>query len=186
MFSQLYITNNKYMLNLQKVLSLATPFAYAKTERYNIHGVRIEHNDNQLCAKATEGHMAIIITTEYNDIHNLPTGNYTIALPKAEQLDKLLKIDNEYQITKKLDVVNVEFPDFERIIPTSNTEYAIENLWIDPKLLLKFCQVAKSIEAEYTTAKTRFSFHSSVNMPIVCDIKHEKFSIKMIAMPNRV
>jgi DNA polymerase III sliding clamp (beta) subunit (PCNA family) len=116
------------MLTLQKVLSLATPFAYAKDTRYNIHGVRIEHNSNQLCAKATDGHIAIIITTEYNDIHNLPTGNYTIELPKVEQLDKLLKIDNEYQITKKLILVNAEFPDFTRVIPTSNTEYAIENL----------------------------------------------------------
>ena len=107
-------------------------------------------------------------------------------MPKAKQLDKLLQIDNEYQITKKLDLIDCDFPDFERIIPSSNTEYAIENLWIDPKLLEKFCQVAKSIEAEYTTAKTRFSFHSSVNMPIVCDIKHEKFSIKMIAMPKKV
>ena len=176
------------MLNLQKVLSLATPFAYTNHKRYNIHGVRIEHNDNQLCAKATDGHMAIIITTEYNDIHNLPTGNYTIELPKVKQLDKLLQIDNEYQITKKLDLIDCEFPDFERIIPTSNTEYAIEKLWIDPKLIVKFGQVAKSIEAEYgeTSLKTLFSFHSSVNMPIVCDIKHEKFSIKMIAMPNRV
>lgn len=154
------------MLNLQKVLSLATPFAYAKDTRYNIHGVRIEHNDNQLCAKATEGHMAIIIRTEYNDIHNLPTGNYTIALPKVKQLDKLLKIDNEYVITKKLDLVDAEFPDFTRVIPTSNTEYAIENLLIEPEFLEAFCKVAKSIETEYgtTSVKTRFSFHKSVNM----------------------
>lgn len=148
------------MLTLQKVLSLATPFAYAKDTRYNIHGVRIEHNSNQLCAKATDGHIAIIITTEYNDIHNLPTGNYTIELPKVEQLDKLLKIDNEYQITKKLILVNAEFPDFTRVIPTSNTEYA--------------------------KAKTRFSFHRSENMPIACDVLHEKFSIKMIAMPRKM
>ena len=176
------------MLNLQKVLSLATPFACTNHKRYNIHGVRIEHNDNQLCAKATDGHMAIIITTEYNDIHNLPTGNYTIALPKVKQLDKLLKIDNEYQITKKLDLIDYDFPDFERIIPSSNTEYAIENLWIDPNLIVEIGQVAKSIEAEYgeTSVKTRFSFHRNIEMPIVCDVKHEKFSIKMIAMPKKV
>jgi hypothetical protein len=178
------------MLNLQKVLSLATQFAYARTERYNIHGVRIEHNNNQLCAKATNGHIAIIITTEYNDIHNLPTGNYTIELPKVKQINELLKIDNEYVISRKLDIIDIEFPDFTRIVSTvnENTEYAIENLWIDPELLLKLCQVAKNIEAEYgqAFAKTRFSFHRHPNMPIVCDIEHGKFSIKMIAMTKQL
>lgn len=177
-------------LNLQQVLKMAIPFAFTTNERPNIQGVKIEYDGKILRAIATDGHTLILVESAYENVNNLPKGEYTIELPKAKLLEKMLKLSPDHQVELgSQDETLTSFPDYNVIIPseTPSQNIAPYMLPINPILLEKVSKISKMLYDKFSgDGAVKMTYYAD-DRPLMFTVNEEdtNYSVKMLLMPMR-
>ena len=136
--------NKTYKLNIE-LLNSVIPAMSKEDVRYHICGVHIEDKDGMRVYVATDGHK-LFVAKELTDGELLPENGLTIKFKKEigrSKLDfcEMVIVDEETVVirTEKekmaLDIINAEYPNYEKVIPSENTEQAKQYCVFDPDLL---------------------------------------------------
>lgn len=190
------------MLILQEVLSITIPFAYKNKERHNINGVRLECDNNHLSAIATNGKILIKIDTDFENANNLPMGKYTIDLQDVKKLEKLLKINVNYQISQSLKIIESEllvpnFSDYEKKIPlystnintNKNSSFTPSGICFNSYHIKIIGEAAKKIQDIKSNAELQVYFSNTkdcISRPVLFEMKSIDFNVKMVVMPKQI
>lgn len=136
--------NKTYKLNIE-LLNSVIPAMSKEDVRYHICGVHIEDKDGMRVYVATDGYK-LFVAKELTDGELLPENGLTIRFKKELAKSKLdfcemVIVDDETVVirTEKeklaLDILNAEYPNYEKVIPSAETDVAKEYSVFDPDLL---------------------------------------------------
>jgi len=136
--------NKTYRLNIE-LLNSVIPAMSKEQVRFNICGVYIQDKDGMRVYVATDGHK-LFVAKELTEGELLPEKGIIVKFKKEIGKSKLdycdmVIVDDETVVirTEKeklaLDVINAEYPSYEKVIPSGKTEVAKEYSVFDPDLL---------------------------------------------------
>lgn len=136
--------NKTYRLNIE-LLNSVIPAMCKEEVRFNICGVYVQDKDGMRVYVATDGHK-LFVAKELTEGELLPENGIIVKFKKEigkSKLDycEMVIVDDETVVirTEKeklaLDVINAEYPSYEKVIPSGETEVAKEYCVFDPDLL---------------------------------------------------
>lgn len=136
--------NKTYKLNIE-LLNSVIPAMSKEDVRYNICGVHIHDKDGMRVYVATDGHK-LFVAKELTDGELLPENGITVKFKKELAKTKydyceMTIVDDETVVIKTikeklaLDIINAEYPNYEKVIPSGETDVAKEYSVFDPDLL---------------------------------------------------
>ena len=136
--------NKIYKLNIE-LLNSVIPAMRKEEVRFNICGVYIHDKDGMRVYVATDGHK-LFVAKELTEGELLPEKGIIVKFKKEigkSKLDycEMVIVDDETVVirTEKekmaLDIINGEYPSYEKVINSENTESAKQYFVFDPDLL---------------------------------------------------
>jgi len=183
--------NKTYKLNIE-MLNAVIPAMSREEQRFNICGVYVQDKDGMRVYVATDGHK-LFVAKEVVDGELLPEKGLIIKFKKEIGKSKLehcnmVIVDDETVVirTEKeklaLDIVNAEYPSYEKVIPSGETEVAKEYSVFDPDLLK---DVKKFIGADNYLKVPQQESPQEPAMWRVIDEQEHKMKIAVV-MPLRI